>query len=154
MFRTTTQTFTAICPARALSLSLSRFCVPTHTRSMAAAHDKRTDGWASPGHFQRYAHRYAAKIRAEIQKGESREWTVPSKEEPRSGNDTPAPLTRLSTNTKDEEARPVPPRGSAIQQKNDQAGVNRDPIYRHSYNEPCDGRAFPAALANVYRDQV
>ena len=33
-----------------------RFCVLTHTRSMAAAHDKRTDDWASPTHFHRCAH--------------------------------------------------------------------------------------------------
>ena len=32
---------------------------------MAAAHGKRTDGWASLGHFERYAHRYDAKISAE-----------------------------------------------------------------------------------------
>ena len=52
---TTTQTFTV--------------CVLTHTRSVAAAHDKRTDDWASPEHFHRYAHRYATKVRAEIKGG-------------------------------------------------------------------------------------
>ena len=99
---TTTQTF-------------SRFRVLTHTRSMAAARDKRTDDWASPGHFHRYAHRYSMKIRAEIQREQSRNWTVLSKEDPRSGNDKLAPSTR-PTNTKDDEARSVLPRGSVIQQ--------------------------------------
>ena len=46
VYRNTTQTFTVLCPA----LFFSRFCVLTHTRSMAAAQDTRTDDWASPWH--------------------------------------------------------------------------------------------------------
>ena len=87
---TTTRTFTVLCPA----LFFFRFCVLTHTRSMAAAHDKRTDDWASPEHF----HRYATKIRAEIQREKSRESRRPTE------------------NAKDEEARIVLLRGSVIQQ--------------------------------------
>ena len=90
--------------------------LPTNTRSMAAAHSKRTDGWASLGHFQRYAHRYAAKISAGIQIEESSVWKVLSKEEPKSENEAPAPSTRLTKDTKDEEARSVLLRGSVDQQ--------------------------------------
>ena len=97
-------------------LFLTRLSVLIHTDSMAAAHDKRTDEWASPEHFQRYGHRYAAKIGAEIQREESRQWTVQSKEEPKSENEAPAPSTMLTKDTKDEEARSVLPRGSVIQQ--------------------------------------
>ena len=46
----------------------------------------------------------------EVQREESREWSVFTKEEPRSGNGTSA------KNAKDEEARSVLPRGSVIQQ--------------------------------------
>ena len=102
---TTTPSFMVLCP----NLFFSKLCVLTRTRSMAAPQDKRTDDWASPKHFHRYAHRYA-RNRAEIQREESREWTVLSKEEPRSGNGTSA------KNAKDEEARSVLPRGSVIQQ--------------------------------------
>ena len=76
---TTTHAFSVPFPA----LLVSRFCVLTHTRVMAAAHDKRTDDGASPENVHPYAHRYAAKTRAEIQREESREWTVLSKEETR-----------------------------------------------------------------------
>ena len=93
---TTKQSFTVLCPA----LFFSRFCVLTHTRSMAAAHDTRTDDWASPKHFHIY-------IRFDPEGSVTR---VDSKKEPRSGNDTPAPSSRLTENAKDE-------RGSVIQQK-------------------------------------
>ena len=63
----------------------------------------------------RYAHRYSTKIRAEIKIEQSRNWTVLSEEDPRSGNDKLAPSTRL-TKTRDDEARSVLPRGSVIQQ--------------------------------------
>ena len=105
---------------------------------MAAAHHKRTDDWALPEHFHRYAHRYATKIRAEIQREESREWTVVSKEEPRSGNDTLAPSTRLTKNAKDEEARSVLPERISDSTEHEQAGLHRDLIYDRS--DSSDGR--------------
>ena len=137
-----------------------------HTDSMAAAHDKRTDDWASPEHFQRYGHRYAAKIGAEIQREESRQWTVQSKEEPKSENEAPAPSTMLTKDTKDEEARSVLPRGSVTQQNitklapiatrstaartvnptTDGAYVCRDQICSHPNIEFCVGRALAAAM--------
>ena len=52
LFPTITQSLTVLCPA----LFFQKFCVLTHTRNMAAAHDKRTDDWASPTHFHRCAY--------------------------------------------------------------------------------------------------
>ena len=135
---TTTQTFTVLWPA----LFYSRFCVLTHTRSMAAAHDKRTDDWASLEHFHRYAYRYATKIRAGIQREGSREWTVLSKEEPRSGNDTPAPFTMLTKNAKDGEARSVLPRGSVIQQNMTKLAIATRSTAAQTVNPGTDGRSL------------
>ena len=82
--------------------------------NMAASQDKRTDDWASPQHFHKYAQRYAykqaARFGAEMQREEAREWSVLPKEEPRGGNSMPA------KHAKEEEARSVLPTGSAIPQ--------------------------------------
>ena len=75
----------------------SQCFVRPSSRSMAAAHDKRTDDWA--------------KIRAErVTRVDCPHKGV------RSGSDMPAPSTSLTKNAKDEEARSVLPKGSAIQQ--------------------------------------
>ena len=69
---------------------------------------------APPKHFHQCAHRqaykYATKFRAEMQREESREWTVLPNKEPSSGN------SMTANYAEDEKERSVLPRGSVIQQ--------------------------------------
>ena len=90
---------------------------------------------------------------AEIQREESREWTVLSKRGNESGNDMPALSTRLTKNAKDEEGALSASERIGDSTEHDQAGVHRDPIHRRSDSESSDGREIPAALADVCRDQ-
>ena len=90
-----------------------------------------------------YAHRYAAKTRAEIQKEESREWTVLSKRGNECGNDMPALSTRLTKNAIDEEARSALPRGSVIQQNMTKlASIATRSIAARTLNRVTDGRSL------------
>ena len=88
---------------------LSPLSLKTRTRSMAALQDKRADAWASPKQFHQYAHRYACqyatKFRAEMQRDESREWTVLPKKEPSNRNIMPAKHKRKKSGEYSREAR-------------------------------------------------
>ena len=146
---TASQTFTVVRPA----LFLSRFCVLTQTHSTAAAHDTRTDCWADT--LSDILRKTGLRSR-----GKSHASGRLSKEEPGSGNDTPALSTRLTKNAKDEEARSVPSERICDSTEHDQAGVMdgreilaapadvcRDQICSHPNTELCDGLSLAAAVA-------
>ena len=147
MCRATTQTITVTCPAP-LSLK-TLFSVSTHTRSMAAAQDKRTDGWASPVHFSSLRSPICCEIPVLGSRGRTTSvQTVSSKEEPKSENVAPA-RTVDKVDKEDERRRNAVSATKRIgdSTEHDQAGVNRDQIYSHSNNEFCDGRELAAAVA-------
>ena len=133
-----------MCPA----LFLSRLSVPTHTRSMAAAKDNRTDGWLSPPRFH-FTVTLTDILRKLVTRTRGRSPGCGQSPQKRS------PKVKTKRQPVDKVDKEDERRRNAISAsgrmgdstKHNHAGIDCNQVYSHPDDELCDGRELAAAVA-------